>query len=315
MLFSSDDKTTTMTLVRSTLLALLGAGLLPAGCAGDLGDAGGSEGTGVARGAFIADPIGGSSTNGLGPDPYRVHIGRTRAALSTRIVTPGLSLNPAVAALFDEAIVPLAESSLPYLLKCGLPEGITLTLNTPEGTQSHQGLLTTTGAWATGGIFDFEAKRDMFACLAIHLNAKSAHVDVRLTGAAVRNQPEGGDESKFTFEEAYWWVQDPATVGLPKIHVWPLPDLTGACGAKNTSAALKKRVCGNDPLACQFTLRTDLGACVRTPNGAFCDGHRVIMSWLRTDDVPLMYDRCTLPPEGGGSSGTGGTGPAPDGPQ
>jgi hypothetical protein len=73
------------------------------------------------------------------------------------------------------------------------------------------------------------------------------------------------------------------------------------------SAALQVRVCGNTPGGCQLTLRPDLNACVRNQYGAFCDGHRVLMSWLRADDVPTMYG-CTPPPPGsGGSGGSGGS--------
>jgi hypothetical protein len=302
MPLSGDTKTATKSLVPSMLMALLGAGLLPAGCAGD-GE--GAERLGVTQAAYSADPVGSSSTNGLDPNDFRGHMPEIRSAMNKPIAVAPHLLNPDVAILFNG--IPFEHNPLSYLLKCGLPGGYAVPLVTPDGPHTYRGLLKTTAGWSNlGGITtDMVAKKDLFACLAAHLNASSVQVDIRLTGAAVRNEAGKAEDSEFTFEEAYWWVDDPGTAGLPQIHVWPLPDLTDACGAGVTSAALQDRICGNDPFSCQLTLRPDLNVCVRNQYGAFCDGHRVLMSWLRTDDVPTMYG-CTPPPHGGGSSGGGG---------
>lgn len=310
MPLSGSGKTATKSLVPSMLMALLGAGLLPAGCAGD-GE--GAERLGAVEAAFSADPVGTSSTNGFDPNDFRVHIGKIRSAMTKQVSVAPHTLNPQIGGPFS--LIPFADSPLPYMLKCGLPGGESVTLGTPEGPYTYQGLLLSTSSWANpGGITQDAAQRDMFACLAAHMNASNAHVDLRLTGASVRNEPGNAEESEFTFEEAYWWAADTGgTVAgsdvLPQIHVWPLPDLVNTCGQGVTSAALNDRVCGNDPDACRLELRNDVDtACTRTKYGPFCNGHRVIMTWLRTDDVHLMYN-CTPPPLGsGGSGGRGGSG-------
>ncbi len=281
------------------LAVVLGVGLLQAACA-EAPD--GSEAALSQHRAALGDidPSGSTGTNGLPPPEYHPNESAIDLALDVPLFDPGTPvvlndgdpspLNPSVLAAFSLG----GAHALQYVLKCGLPEGFSANF---LGKSYGAGVLSTTANWATGAL-DFGTKADLFACMAVHLNASGDEVPIRLVGASVANRPPSGPyaDSKFTFQEALWRAL-PGTAGAsPTTYdVWPLPDLYGNCGKKLTSDSLKIRVCGRVDEYCGLAVHDNImTACKKGINGWTCGGLPVIKSLLRTDDVPKLYRGCRV---------------------
>jgi hypothetical protein len=280
----------------SVLALLLGVGLLPAGCTDGVDAVASVEGAPSPGGVATlgnpteADPAGQTGSNGLTPPVFQASMSQFYASMQIPLLMPDSSLNPLIATYF--ASFTPGESPLPYLLKCGLPQGFSVPF---DGELLH-GMLNNTETWKSGPLSPL-VRGDFFACMAVHLNVTGQVVPIRITGPAVSNAPAETDVSPFTFQESYWWSQ---SVGATtSFEVWPLPDLIGLCGKKISSEELKKRICGNSPSSCSFQANFDRSNCTETAAGITCGTKRVIKSWLQADDVPSMYRECTRRPPGG----------------
>jgi hypothetical protein len=280
----------------SVLALLLGVGLLPAGCTDGVDAVESVEGAPSPGGVATlgnpteADPAGQTGSNGLTPPVFQASMSQIYASMQMPLLMPDSSLNHDIANLF--AGLPPDESPLPYLLKCGLPAGVSV----PFNAKPLHGMLNNTETWKDGPLSPL-VRGNFFACMAVHLNVTGQVVPIRITGSFVSNDPAETDVSPFTFQESYWWSQSAGATTI--FEVWPLPDLIGLCGKKITSEALKRRICGDSPSSCSFQANFDRSNCTETAAGITCGTKRVIKSWLQADDVPSMYRDCLPRPPGG----------------
>ena len=226
--------------------------------------------------------------NGLSSADYHAHAMELVAAMGHQLVTGGT--NDVSDDVVGTGLLPGGEAVLRYAAGCALPVGLTVT----DGFSSFTGKrILTTADWQLHALSPSAADA-LLACVIAHVNS-TAGVDILLSGPNVRD--DLGDHTDFDVAEALFGVF-PDTSGAPEYHVWPLEPFASTC-AVDPWEALKDRVCGPDPEACNFVPRYDLEThCVEDvpSNGYYCDGVPVIKTTLKSPQVHRLYPRCVPRP-------------------
>ena len=262
----------------------LGLGLFSVGCIGVAEDRGADAISALDKETLDVGPGGG--TNGLSPDTFHADKGALMAAMGLRLTN--LDNYTVSAAVANTGIFLNGDATFAYAVGCALETTGVVQRNSLEFYGYH--IMTTGTDWWEDGL-DLPAKKDILKCIVTRLNPYGVTVDIMLKGQNV--EPDYGNYNDFTFPEAKWTVTL-ASTGAVEFRVWPSASLNKAC-LTDIVGALESRVCGTtDGEACKLIVETDPSLCIDLNNdGAYtCRGEDAVETFLRVDDVDLLYPRC-----------------------
>jgi hypothetical protein len=142
--------------------------------------------------------------------------------------------------------------------------------------------------WAQGPL-PKEDIEDLMACMAIHVNPYGLTVPILLVGPDVKDDPLPHPD--YNVPEALWMSY--VTVDdVPNYVVWPFEDVQKVCSS-NVEAALKNRLCGQQPGECNLKVgRPEDCRLDEEAGGYFCFGKPVIESRLEDSGIPYLYQLC-----------------------
>jgi len=240
-------------------------------------------------------PMEGNSSGGTNGGPTNAFIlleNQVVASTDYPLVDPGTTnVNTNIANIL--LAQPSGTDVFKYAVRCGLTnQGAYSMLS--WGTYSFVGMrhLSTTGGWLTGAL-PAGAKRDLLACMAAHMNPYGVEVPLLLSGANIYD--DGVSYPDYTVEEALWVVDIIAST--PHYTVWPTDNYKARCAA-DPEVALEKRVCGQHPDECEFTMGTSIeDDCDQDPTTGHytCNGQPAILTTLKEADFIVVNQRCLRP--------------------
>lgn len=239
---------------------------------------------------LVGDPGGGIGPNGLLPSSFHAHKYQLLDATNYPFLEEAYLSEQLIKIGLQE--LPEGKDTLEYAVGCAFPDGVTIYDQTDNNKDYHgQGLLSSTPSWGTSATgLSPQAKEDLFACMALHLNPSGHTVSIYLQGVAVPD--DLADKSEHTFQEGLWT----AVVGGPApltIHVWPLEDLESACPDR-LEGAIQTRFCAPGIADCGLVIHHDKDAdCTISAEGFYtCNGRPAIKTKLKPEEVSYLYGGC-----------------------
>lgn len=215
---------------------------------------------------------------------------------------------------------------LKYAVKCALPANQTVYY---KKTMLHEtvdmplyggGILDSTTGWRSNAL-GVPAIQDLMACVAAHLNAEGAYIDINLVGARVNDSLTTAEASEYTWDEAFWvakvgyissWF---GTFPYVDLKAYPLhhssdPNLAAACAtmvvANGEAMTRSCNVDGNNCNVAAGNVDTDCfyressfspQTGVYIEEGWYCKNTstthvRAIKTRLKQVDQALFYQNC-----------------------
>ncbi|MCC6554601.1 MAG: hypothetical protein IT372_16600 [Polyangiaceae bacterium] len=263
------------------MLATVSAGAL--GCADPAGGAPVNDIDGIDY-----DSLGGVAGNGLSPAMLQAALPDLAAAARARLVEPGsaeVSSDVLSTGILDDEA---GRVTFAYAMRCALDLGEVVSGGAPPASYPGGGVMATLEPWRAGAL-SIAAQEDLFACVAMHLNAYGNHVPLLFSGESTRDGGTSG-AGRYSFAEAVWQARLDEG-GRITVHVFPQADLIEACG-EDLEASITAQVCGGAS-GCGLVIRRDFAAACSGGGGVYsCDGAPALLSRLRPADVGLRHPAC-----------------------